>query len=43
MKKRPAKLVSRVVRLFAIGQRLVARRDFGELEFYYFMISAVKQ
>ena len=40
MKKRPSKLVSRVLGLF--GQQLVARRDSGELEFYYCRISAVK-
>ena len=34
-------LIPRVLRLF--GQRLVARRDSGELEFYYHRISAVKQ
>ena len=34
-------LVPRVLRLF--GQRLVARRDSGVLEFYYRRISAVKQ
>ena len=34
-------LVARVLRLF--GQQLVARRDSGELEFYYHRISAVKQ
>ena len=34
-------LLPRVLRLF--GQRLVARRDSGELEFYYRRISAVKQ
>ena len=34
-------LVPRVFRLF--GQRLVPRRDSGELEFYYRRISAVKQ
>ena len=33
--------VPRVLRLF--GQRLVARRDSGVLEFYYRRISAVKQ
>ena len=34
-------LVARVLRLF--GQRLVARRDSGKLEFYFRRISAVKQ
>ena len=34
-------LVPRVLRLF--GQRLVARRDSGELEFYYRRIYAIKQ
>ena len=34
-------LVPRVLKLF--GQRLVARRHSGELEFYYRRISAVKQ
>ena len=34
-------LVPRVLRLF--GQRLVTRRDSGELEFYYHRISPVKQ
>ena len=34
-------LVPRVLRLF--GQRLVTRRDSGELEFYYRRISAVMQ
>ena len=34
-------LVPRVLSVF--GQRLVARRDSGELEFYYRRISAVKQ
>ena len=34
-------LVPRVFRLF--GQRLVARRHSGVLEFYYLRISAVKQ
>ena len=38
---RLANLVPRVLRLF--GQRFVARRDSGELEFYYRRISAVKQ
>ena len=34
-------LVPKVLRLF--GQRLVARRDSGDIEFYYCRISAVKQ
>ena len=39
--KNTSNLALRVFRLF--GQRLVARRDSGVLEFYYRMISAVKQ
>ena len=41
LKVRKCNLVPRVLRLF--GQRLVAKRDSGELEFYFFRIFTVKQ
>ena len=39
LKSKSLNLVPRVLRLF--GQRLVARRDSGDIEFYYHRISAV--